>query len=87
MFALSAGCGCDPVRPVPVFVMSDALWPAESVPGLAAGAGEARRKGCRAGQARAQARPERVRPALTRVRRFSPAHRLCSQALFLAVPM
>ena len=26
-------------------------------------------------------------PALTRVRRFSPAHRLCSQASFLAVPM
>ena len=40
-----------------------------------------------AGQARTQAPPERVRPRRARVRRLIAAHRLCSQASFLAVPM
>ena len=40
-----------------------------------------------AGQASTQAPPERVRPRPARVRRLIAAHRLCSQASFLAVPM
>jgi hypothetical protein len=39
-----------------------------------------------AGQARTRAPPERVRPCRSRVRRLIAAHRVCSQALFLAVP-
>jgi hypothetical protein len=43
--------------------------------------------GCWPGQPGPQAPSRRVRPALRRVRRFSAAHRVCSQALFLLVPM
>jgi AcrR family transcriptional regulator len=40
-----------------------------------------------AGQVRAQVPSRRIRPAPRRVRRFSAAQRLCSQALFFAVPV
>jgi hypothetical protein len=43
--------------------------------------------GWAAGQARTQAPPERIRPRRARVRRLIAAHRVCSQASFLAVPM
>src|SRR5271166_4569184 len=60
-------------------------------PGWSGPAGQARlvRPGWSgpAGQARTQAPPERVRPRRARVRRLIAAHRLCSQASFLAVPM
>ena len=38
-------------------------------------------------QARTQVPSRRVRPCRSRVRRLIAAHRLCSQALFLAVPV
>ena len=40
-----------------------------------------------AGQARTQVPLRRVSPCRNRVRRLIAAHRLCSQASFLAVPM
>ena len=40
-----------------------------------------------AGQASTQAPPERVSPCRSSVRKLIAAHRLCSQASFLAVPM
>src|SRR5712692_3971671 len=90
MGRLCSLCGPDmavTVQLVPGFTISGAAG--ELVRGLPgrSRAAAGRRRGYRAAQARTQAPPERVRPTLTRVRRFSPAHRLCSQALFLMVPM
>ena len=44
-------------------------------------------EGAGAGQASTQAPSRRVSPCRSRVRRLIAAHRVCSQASFLAVPM
>jgi len=80
--ALASGSGLGTASPG-LAAASLVLAAAWAGPGLGPAQGLG---GMLAGQASVQAPSRRVSPCRSRVRRLIAAHRVCSQALFLAVP-